>query len=215
MKRLLAFPIALAILTLAACSDRSTGPADAPALKATAWELYSAFEYQAAEATFREALRSAPNDGEALTGQGWSLIYMRNLGGAIQVLPKVRPSDSTWYVAAQAGLAVAYDADGQFHASLNAATVALTLDSAWVFFHTLGMDGDSPDWRDLEYLRAKNSLMLGAQADPLLETARAALERIDDSAPLDPMNPSSWTAGDAHYATLVEAVLKRVELAAR
>ncbi len=70
MKRLFVFPIALAALTLAACSDRSTGPADASSLKAKAWEQYGASEYQAAEATFREALRSVPNDGEALTGQG-------------------------------------------------------------------------------------------------------------------------------------------------
>ena len=200
-------------LLIAAVGCESTKPeaSNTEATKAEAWDFFEQRDYARAEALFREVLASKPADSEARTGRGWSLIQLRTLEGAITVLRLVPPTDSTWYTSARAGLAVAYDAAGQFGNTIAPIDEALTHDSAWVFFHDPRVD-----WRDLEYLRARNHLMLSSQIDPSLETTVAALNRLtSDALPavpeLDPVNPATWTAGGVSYVTLAEAVLKRLE----
>jgi hypothetical protein len=179
--------------------------------KAPAWEMFSAKDYAGAESEFRQVLSQKSNDGEALVGRGWSLLYLRNLQGAISVFSDVRMTDSTWYVDALAGRSIAYDAVGNSAFSANTVAGALGLDSAYVFFQD-----PSVDWRDLEYVRAKNYLLLSsAELDEQVRNAVSSLNRLTrdadaGAADIDPDDPLSWTSGEVVYTTPTEAMLRRL-----
>ncbi len=201
--------LAAAIASLvAACGDSPVSlEQQLEELKTAGWEQFLAADYRDAEMTFREARSLGElHDGEALTGQGWSLTYLSSFAGALDALSRVRTADSTWYVDAQAGLAILYDANGQVGRTLDPADRVLTLDSAWVFFY-----GPRVDWRDIAYIRAKNTLVLSNQIDPGLVETLAALRLIDDEPEIDPADFATWTAGGKAYATAGEAALKRIE----
>ena len=209
---LVAFSAIVYLLVVAfGCESTKSESSTVEATKEAAWEHYANAEYSQADALFREVLAQKPADSEARTGRGWSLIHLRTLDGAINVLRVVPPTDSTWYIAARAGLAVAYDATGQTGSTIAPINEVLTHDSVWVFFHDPRID-----WRAMEHLRARNYLILSSQIDPTLESAVAATNRLTRDmtpsvAPIDLVNSATWEASGVEYVTLAEAVLKRLE----
>jgi hypothetical protein len=210
IQRLLVTTTSVVAIASFGCAETPVPP-EATGGKASAWEMFTANDYTGAESEFRQVLSEKSDDGEALVGRGWSLLYLRNLQGAISVFSDVRVTDSTWYVDALAGRSIAYDAVGNSAYSASTVAGALGLDSAYVFFHD-----PSVDWRDLEYVRAKNYLLLSsAELDEQVRNAVSSLNRLTRDADagvadIDLDDPSSWSSGAVAYKTPTEAMLRRL-----
>ncbi len=208
MKRVLyTLTIAGCLVAIVACSPDTLSPEEQlTELKLTAWEHFEDARYVKAEKAFREVTQTTPADNEAQLGFGWSLIHRRSLAAAAQALSRIGRRDTLYYAHAQAGLAIVYDAQSAYDRTIAAAEEALTSDTTYVFIYDRRVD-----WRDLTYLQAKSYFVASHQLDPTLNQTMRYLRRIDSGPELLSADSSTWIASGRHYATLAEAILKRLE----
>jgi len=202
--------VAAGLLAFVGCAKPLSPEEKLAAFTKEGWRLFSAGEYASAEEQFRQATEIDFTDAGAQLGLGWSLLRQESLTAGANALLRVGARDTLAYAHAQAGLAVLYDAQGQFDRSISAAEAVLVRDSLYVFPYDQRVD-----WRDLCYLLAKNYLVLSPQTDPDLSRALRYLRRIDPSPALVAADSTTWTADGRLYSTLAEAVLKRLETVQR
>jgi len=195
------------VAVFAACGSNTLSPEEQlTKLKSDAWEFFEYRNYGEAESAFREAVQIDASDSESQLGLGWSFLYQRSLSAAASTLARIGRSDTSFYSHAQAGIAVVYDAQGQYDRAVVAAVEALTSDTAYVFLYDRRVD-----WRDLTYLLAKDYFAASAQIDPTLNQTLRYLARIDAGTPIEPADAETWTADGSLFATPHEAVLRRLE----
>ena len=198
---------ALVIAALVGCGGTVTSPEDELAQRiADGWAFFEARDYTSAETEFVAAQRLGLSSSEAALGVGWCALQQDELAVARQSLVKVGTSDAVLYRDARAGLAVVYDATGQYDRAISAAQVVLGGDSQYVFLHD-----ERVDWRDLRYILAKNYLVYSSVADADYTMTTASLNAIDTATPaLNPADPATWTASGVVFGTFREAALKRL-----